>query len=218
MNDQPEIDWFRDPSTGRVTETSRDGGGGSSGEDDDEEEDNGTVNVNQEMESLPPDKPIVQKQYTAPHYPIMYSCEHMMMIESVDMGGEGGSESVTVTNSAPSIFHEITVPITVEMSIQSPDAIHDIHKTIQALQWSILNTLGHRIGIIETCNVDSGPGSERRLGRLERRPRLTRSLQVSKLPYSTIVYKIGSNPRTNLIGKFHSCTFVAKNAVAVSSD
>jgi hypothetical protein len=140
------------------------------------------INYNQAQESLPPEKPIVRTQSASPYFPVTYSCEHV--IES--RGGENDP-------STP-MLHEMSIPIIVEALIPSP--IQDIEGNIHALQWSFLNAVADHFGLIDACDLDLQDGSHRTLRHLQ----ISRRLQVSKLPYSTTVYKVASNPSTNWTG------------------
>lgn len=208
-NIQRRAAWYYDPDTGRITDTSRDD------VSDDLHDDDGTTTTTtshtQAEDVLTSDEPIVRYQDDAPYYPILYSCELALQQNTDDRGGNGDADSM---------LNEVTIPMTVEALL--PSTIRHIGEDVQALQWSILNVVGRRSGIINDCNLELQHQNDeghllrhhrRRLSRRDisrnnvsqRRPsRLNRNLEVSNLSYPTTVYKITSDRTTNWKGTYES--------------
>jgi hypothetical protein len=198
--------WIQD-STGRVTDKSQDDP--TTFEDDGHGE--GFI-THTEQDAVPHDRhPVIEFAETVPHYPIAYSCEHVLLLPQ-------DGEELPMTDKRYDFFepppeteqllNTTTVPITLQVML--PDKIEGVSLTsdllvqnVDAMEWSLLNLVADITGLSKNCNVATQYNHRSLLHpnhRKLRRPRFvvestttTISRRLESLPYHTGIYEVATD-------------------------
>jgi hypothetical protein len=193
--DDPRDNWVED-NTGRVTDESKD--------DPDVIQDDGHGEgflVHTEQVGIPNNHPAIQFAETNPHYPIVYSCEHVLLLPQ-----EG--EEMPMTDKKYDFFapppevgphlNDTSVPIILQLLLpQSIDGealnTDQMKQNVDAMEWSLLNLIAESTGLSKNCNISMQYNHKRSL--LHQSLPLHRQLEqhLESLPYPTGIYEVATD-------------------------
>lgn len=166
-------EWIQD-STGRVTDQSQDtittSNNGSSVLEDDE------LGAHTEQEAVSNNPhPVIEFSESEPHYPIVYSCAHSLLIPPQGQDEGGGEDTIPSLHdkrydffAPPSLEVEVeqpllnvtSVPITLQLllpgSTQGGGSLTSdvVVQNMDAMEWSLLNFVADTAGLRKNCNID----------------------------------------------------------------
>jgi hypothetical protein len=187
--------WIQD-STGRVTDESED--------DPDVIQDDGHGEgfiVHTEEDAIPNNHPAIQFAETVPHYPIVFSCEHILLHPPVGQEIPMTDKRYDFFSPPPeagSLLNVTNVPIILQLLL--PLSIHgetwnadDLSQNVDAIEWSLLNLVADSTGLSKKCNISMQYDHHRSL--FYKSSRLQRQLErhLESLPYPTGIYEIATD-------------------------